>query len=207
MAKIKICGLRRVEDILYVNEYLPDYVGFVFAESKRKVSAEYAAELRKLLNPSIIPVGVFVNENVQTVASLVNNGTIDMVQLHGDESEEYIKELRNRLEKPTKIVKAVRVLSKEQVKRYEEYEADYLLLDTFSKDTYGGTGKCFDWGLIEQVKKPFFLAGGINSENVTEAIKRVKPFAVDVSSAVEIDGYKDREKIRQIILKVRSQKM
>lgn len=202
MTKIKICGLRRVEDISYVNECNPDYAGFVFADSKRRVTKEQAKMLRAGLNPQIIPVGVFVNEEIDTIAELVQEGVIEIIQLHGDETETYIQKLRGRAA-DTVIIKAVRVASKEDVADCEKTKADYLLFDSRDMKEYGGTGKKFDWQLIENIRKPFFLAGGINAENIEEAIKTVHPFAIDVSSFVETNGYKDRDKILEIVEKVR----
>ena len=201
MTKIKICGLRREEDIAYVNECKPDYAGFVFAESRRQVTKEQAKKLRALLVPEINAVGVFVNEEIETIAELVQEGVIDVIQLHGDETEAYIERLRWRVGDAT-IIKAVRVATKEDVVECDKTSADYLLFDSRSLEAYGGTGKTFDWQLIKDISKPFFVAGGINSENVEEAIKMLHPFAVDVSSAVETAGYKDRKKIVEIVEKV-----
>lgn len=202
MTKIKICGLRREEDVDYVNACRPNYAGFVFAESKRKVTKEQAKHLRSQLEQGIVPVGVFVNETIDTIAELVEEGVIEVIQLHGDETESYIEALRWRVGN-TKIIKAVRVASKEDVTDCEMTIADYLLFDSRTLEGYGGTGKQFDWKLIAQIQKPFFLAGGIHTENVEEAIKMTRPFAVDVSSSVETNGYKDRDKIIEIVEKVR----
>lgn len=202
MTKIKICGLKRYEDISYVNESLPDYVGFVFARSRRQVTREQALKLREGLMDGIIPVGVFVNESVDVVAGLVNDGIIDMAQLHGDESEEYINELRAKLKRGG-IIKAVRVKDESDVISAGYSTADYILFDTYSKGEYGGTGMTFAWSVLKNFERPYFLAGGISSENVEEAVKSMSPYAVDVSSAVETDGIKDRDKIADIIKKVR----
>jgi len=200
--KIKICGIRRLEDIEYVNEALPDYIGFVFAESRRQVSIDAAAKLKKRLNPKIQAVGVFVNEALERAAWLVNHGMIDMVQLHGDEDKEYISVLRG-LMKRGKIIQAVRVQKAQDIKSAEDSCADYLLFDKFSPDAYGGTGESFDWSLLGSVKKPFFLAGGINCGNVKQAVTLLHPYAVDVSSAAETEGVKDKSKIMDIIARVR----
>lgn len=202
MTKIKICGLKRYEDISYVNESRPDYVGFVFAKSRRQVTGEQALKLRERLTDGIVPVGVFVNENTDVVAGLVNDGIIDMAQLHGDESEEYINELKDKLKRGG-IIKAVRVKDESDVISAGRSAADYILFDTYSKGEYGGTGMTFDWSVLKNFGRPYFLAGGINSENVEEAVKTMCPYAVDVSSAVETDGVKDRDKIADIIKKVR----
>lgn len=208
MAKIKICGLRREEDIAYVNECKPDYIGFVFAKSRRRVTKEQARKLRKLLSLDITPVGVFVNEEPERIAELVQEGIIDMIQLHGDEDEGYVERLR-KFVKSAPIIKAVRVAGKEDIAKcfHTLTWADFLLFDTFSQKEYGGTGECFDWNLLKELKggmeKPFFLAGGINSENVREALSLSNAFGVDVSSAVETDGVKDREKIHSMVKALR----
>ena len=193
MTKIKICGLTRPCDIDAVNTLHPDYVGFVFANSRRKVTPQQAYELRKRLASNIIPVGVFVNETIQHIYSLIQNGVIDAVQLHGNEDEAYIQQLKSLTVKP--VIKAVSVQKAGDVQKYEQTAADYLLLDTPG----GGTGKVFDWGLIGQTEKPYFLAGGLDASNVSQAIKQTTPFAVDVSSGVETNGLKDPAKIKGFI--------
>lgn len=200
--KIKICGIRRQEDIEYVNEGMPDYIGFVFAKSRRQINAETAMNLKKRLHPDIQAVGVFVNEEPERAAWAVNQGIIDIVQLHGDEDREYIQKLRKMM-KRGKIIQAVRVLTAQDVKSGNDSSADYLLFDKFSPKAYGGTGESFDWELIDSVKKPFFLAGGIDCENVKKAVSLLHPYAIDVSSAVETEGVKDRNKILDIIKAVR----
>lgn len=190
MTKIKICGLKSEEDISYVNELMPDYIGFVFLQGrKRYVSASQAAHLRQLLNPSIPAVGVFVNEPLENVISLLQNGTIQIAQLHGQEDEAYLKELRIHCSQP--VIKAFIIKTKDDIKKALEYPSDYLLLDNGL-----GTGEAFDWSLIQNINRPFFLAGGLNSENVAAAIALSHPYAVDVSSGVETDGKKDYQKIR-----------
>lgn len=207
MTKIKICGLKRQEDIGMVNDLVPDYIGFVFAKSSRQVTAVQAGELKKLLLPSIKAVGVFVNEEQQKIVQLCEMGIIDLVQLHGDETQVYIQELKNRISCP--VIKAVRVQSSEQIRNAEELPCDYLLLDTYTKGQYGGSGQVFDRSLIPQLKKPFFLAGGLTADNAAASIsecKKCAPYAVDVSSAVETAGVKDRQKIAEFILRVRGLK-
>ena len=198
MIKIKICGLSRICDIESVNLAKPEYIGFVFAESGRKVTPEQAKELRMKLLPDIIPVGVFVNEKPESIVSIVKSGIIDVIQLHGDETEEYIKEIKDLTGKP--IIKAVSVIKAGDVQKFADTKADFLLLDNKS----GGTGKAFDWDLIGEVNKPFFLAGGLNIDNVGLAISKSNPFAVDISSGVEVDGFKDRDKIMAIIRSIRN---
>ncbi|EPR12554.1 phosphoribosylanthranilate isomerase [Ruminiclostridium papyrosolvens] len=202
--KIKICGLTRPQDIEYVNEALPDYIGFVFAKSKRQVTPETAEQLRKNLDSRVTVVGVFVNEDIAMITSLCKKGIIDIVQLHGDEGADYIELLRRKINNP--IIKAVRVKDSESVKASCSLPCDYLLLDTYSGNDYGGTGKAFDWGLISDTDKPFFLAGGISAENAETAIKNIRPYCLDVSSGVETDSFKDRNKILNIVNLVRSVK-
>ncbi len=204
MSKIKICGLTRQEDIMAVNEYLPDYIGFVFAESRRQVTEERAKQLKQLLLPCIKAVGVFVNEDIGRIAGLCSKGIIDLVQLHGDEDEEYIRSLRTMTNKV--IIKAVRVKTSEDVIRAFGSEADYLLFDTYHKQQYGGSGIAFDWSMINKSVRKYFLAGGINEDNILEAVGNYQPYAVDISSGVETDGKKDPQKIRSMIEKVRSVK-
>ena len=240
--KIKICGLKCKKDIEIVNKYRPDYIGFVFAGSKRKVTKVQATELRKMLNADILAVGVFVNEGIDKIVDLVEDKVIDLIQLHGDEDKEYIIKLREALSTKqidAKIIKAIRVKSGDNVKeilmrndlliddlldenvqKNEKHnlsgrkrcfknnyklitQIDYILFDTYSSKEYGGTGQAFDWNILKDIKQPFFLAGGLNSENVNDAIKTCNPYVVDVSSAVETDGYKDEEKIKEFITKIK----
>ena len=226
MTRIKICGLKRPEDVDYVNQYLPDYAGFVFAGSKRKVTDEQAEELSRKLDERIIPVGVFVNEPAELIVSLVKKGIIRLVQLHGDEDEVYILKLKELLKETEnaiygseeiggkaseqnrketiKIIKAVRVQSRKQILEAAKLSCDYLLLDTWQKDVYGGCGKQFDKALIpSELTMPYFLAGGLSAENIQKNIEICHPYAVDVSSAVETDGNKDRKKIQEFIERVR----
>lgn len=196
MTRIKICGLAREQDIRYVNEAMPDYIGFVFAPSRRQVKQEQAAELRNILAPGILAAGVFVDAPAEEIASICKAGIIDLIQLHGSEDKEYIAQLRRQTMKP--IIQAVSVRPET---RLETSESDYFLFDQGN----GGTGKTFDWGLLPSTEKPFFLAGGLNPGNLGEAIRRMRPFAVDLSSGVETDGVKDREKILQAVRSVRNE--
>ncbi|MCL2725136.1 MAG: phosphoribosylanthranilate isomerase [Polyangiaceae bacterium] len=198
MVKIKICGLSRLRDIDAVNEEGPDFIGFVFADSRRKITPEQALELRRHLRPGILPVGVFVNEEVDKIRSLVRNGIIDAIQLHGAETEEDVRKLRALTNKP--VIKAIAVRNRDSVQEGAATEADYLLLDRQG----GGTGRRFDWDLVGDVRKPFFLAGGLNADNVVEAVQTVDPFAVDVSGGVETDGWKDHAKIKEFVRRARN---
>ena len=194
--RIKICGLSRIRDIEAVNRVRPDYIGVVFAQSRRQVGATWAAARRRALDSRIPAVGVFVNAPVAEVVRLADSGTIQVIQLHGDEDEAYIRELKGRSSAP--VIKAVRVRGGEDILRAERLPCDYLLLDTYTKGQYGGSGRVFDWELIPPLNKPFFLAGGICLENVPEALA-CRPYCLDVSSAVETEGRKDPEKIRRMV--------
>lgn len=196
--KIKICGLFRDCDIDYVNEAKPDFIGFVFAKSRRQVSMEWAEAMRPKLRSEITPVGVFVNESLANVAQLLNNNIIEMAQLHGDENEHYIQELKSLTNKP--IIKAVRVLSHDDIDTAQHTVADFLLLDNGT----GGTGESFDWSLVSKVTKHFFLAGGLKDDNIEQAILATSPYAVDLSSGVETGGLKDKDKILEIVRRMRN---
>ena len=199
MTKIKICGLTRTEDIEMVNEFLPDYIGFVFAKSRRQVSAEQAKELKNKLRPAIKAVGVFVNEKPENIAEIANQGIIDLIQIHGDEDAAYCAQLRKLTQAP--IIKVVRVEREDDLAGIEEFDCDYYLFDTLSNQQYGGTGKAFDHSILynKEIKKPFFVAGGLNQDNVAAVIEAIKPYGVDASGGVETDGIKDANKIKEFI--------
>ena len=205
MSKIKICGLKSENDIKIVNKYGPDYVGFILAPSKRQVNYEVAKKLKALLNPSILAVGVFVNESLEVIGQYAEDKVIDVIQLHGDESLEMIKELKQQVSIP--VIKAMRIKDEKQLRHLlpfiQEVTADYLLFDTYQEGLYGGSGKSFDWKLLEVVKRSYFLAGGIGLHNIEEACKW-KPFAIDVSSGVETNGVKDAIKVSELIQKYRA---
>ena len=199
--KIKICGLKRPEDITYVNEAKPDYCGFIieFPKSSRNVTGALVRELTAKLNPDIIPVGVFVNAAPERVEKLLLDGTIHIAQLHGQEDEAYIKKLKSLTDHP--VMKAFSIQEKKDLDAAAASSADLILLDHGK----GGTGETFDWSLLEGwTKRPYFLAGGLNPENIPEAIQRIHPWGIDLSSAVETDGKKDREKILQAVKTVRN---
>lgn len=199
--KIKLCGLTRSQDILAANACMPDYVGFVFADSRRQITPRRAYELRTLLHPRIQSVGVFVNAAQEEIARLYNEGIIDFVQLHGTEDEAYITALRDACACP--IIKAVRVAGKRDILEAQALSCDFLLLDAFVPGTAGGSGKRFDYSLIPKRTKPFFLAGGINAHNLVQAM-RANPYALDVSSGIETDGSKDEHKMEELTRLVRS---
>ena len=198
MAKIKICGLKRLEDVEIVNKYKPDFVGFVFADSKRKVTPNLARQMKQNLDDSIQSVGVFVDAAIDEILEIHEQGIIDMAQLHGSESEDYIDELKKKSNCQLKIINAIEMDDEKDLLEYDNSIADYLLLDSGK-----GSGKTFDWRLIRKdLKKEFFLAGGLNSKNISKAIEEFNPYAVDLSSSVETDGYKDELKIKEVMEEV-----
>ena len=199
MTKIKLCGLSRPCDIETANILKPEYIGFVFyKKSRRFVSPEKAAELKKMLDFDIKAVGVFVNEDVNAVAELLKNGIIDIAQLHGSENEDYIKALRRLCENP--IIQAFRIGNESDITAAERSSADFVLLDSGA-----GTGTVFDWKMIKNIKRPYFLAGGLSPENVEDAIDELTPYAVDVSSGIETDGFKDKIKMAAFVAAVRKE--
>ncbi|MFP3152880.1 phosphoribosylanthranilate isomerase [Lachnospiraceae bacterium ZAX-1] len=200
VVKIKICGLTRPCDIEAVNEAQPDYAGFVFAQSRRHVTREQAFQLRSKLCSEIVPVGIFVDEKIEKIVEIAKSGTIDMIQLHGNEDERYIEEIKSLTGK--KIIKSVSILNKGDAQQQIATLADYLLFDNKG----GGTGESFDWDLIGTVNRPFFLAGGLTIGTIRTAIEKTRPFAIDISSGVETKGQKDYDKIQAIVSKVRESK-
>ena len=194
--KIKICGLTRLVDVEAVNALKPDFVGFVFAPtSKRRVTPEQAAELKRALDPAIEAVGVFVDETPENVAKLLDDGVIDLAQLHGSEDDVCLQELRQLTTKP--IIRAFRVRSEQDVLDAEKSPAEHILLDAGA-----GTGTTFDWSLLRKVRRPYFLAGGLNLGNIDAALE-LNPYAVDVSSGIETDGLKDQKKMAEFVAAVR----
>jgi len=195
--RIKICGLFREQDIEYVNEAWPDYCGFVFAESRRRVSPALAARLRARLADGIVPVGVFVNAPVADIVALYQDGVISIAQLHGAEDAQYIARLKEAAilrSAPIPVIKVIRSGELEQGAPPQTAGADYYLVDSGA-----GSGKTFNWNLLNPQKfnKPWFLAGGIGLDNIKQAVA-LAPFAVDISGGAETDGIKDREKILQL---------
>lgn len=197
MTNIKLCGLSRMVDIEVVNVLKPEYIGFIFVpKSKRYVSIAQASVLKKELDKKIKAVGVFVDEDIDIILDCINLGIIDMVQLHGHEDEKYIKKLKVLGQRP--IIKAFKIESQNDCLEAEKSSADYILLDSGS-----GSGKVFDWELIKDIKREYFLAGGLDVENVEKAIRVLKPYAVDVSSGLETDGLKDKLKMEAFVYNVR----
>lgn len=196
MAKIKICGLKREEDILYVNEIKPDYIGFILSGGfKRSIDREKAVKLKSMLSRDIKAVGVFVNEDIKNIEYFLNNSIIDIVQLHGDESAQYVNELKSKTQ-----AKIIKYFSPENFGKIRNYQTDYFLFDSGK-----GSGKTFDWSKIPDCDTPYFLAGGINRDNIKFAIEKLNPYCIDVSSAVETNGFKDYQKIKELTEMVRDE--
>ena len=200
-------------DIEYANRVKPDFVGFIFANTRRKISAAQAKQFRETLDAEIPAVGGFVNEDIPVIASLVQDGCIDMIQLHGEEDADYIRCLREVCDVP--VIKAVKVQTVEQIRQTAALPVDYLLLDTYRKGVLGGTGEAFDWELLREAKaaagdtaegelfgKPYFLAGGLHAGNLREAAA-LGSYGLDVSSGIETDGSKDFTKMVEVMELVR----
>ena len=207
--KVKMCGISKVETIPAVVESKPDYMGLVFAPSKRQVTVDQAKILVEELhrgyaqkygsdtehdkNDTIKTVGVFVNETVDNLVTIANEANLDAVQLHGDEDETFIQSLKERTN--VEVWKAIQIRSAEDVEKWIDSSADMLLFDAYHKDERGGTGEVFDWSSLDAFERPFMLAGGIDSTNVARAIRTVRPYGIDISSGIETNGVKDDEKI------------
>lgn len=197
--KLKLCGLRRPEDIEMINEVKPDYAGFIFAPTKRYVSPEYVRELCRGLDPDIKKVGVFVNESAEIIAGAAEVSGIDAVQLHGDEKIDDIYKLREYFD--GEIWKGIRVRLPLDIRRAEALPVDMLLYDSFVAGEYGGTGKRANIAAITDAVpvKPFILAGGINAENLDSILSQVTPWGIDISSGFEVDGVKNKEKLSELM--------
>ena len=207
--KVKMCGISKVETIPAVVEAKPDYMGLVFAPSKRQVTVDQAKTLVEELhrgyaqkygsdtehdkNDTIKTVGVFVNETVDNLVTIANEANLDAVQLHGDEDEAFIQSLKERTN--VEVWKAVQIRSAADVEKWIDSSADMLLFDAYHKDERGGTGEVFDWSSLDAFERPFMLAGGIDSTNVARAIRTVRPYGIDISSGIETNGMKDDKKI------------
>ena len=201
--KIKTCGLFREEDINYANELKPDYIGFVFAESKRKVGVEKASDLKKKLDKEIKSVGVFVNDNLDFILNLIKDKIIDIVQLHGNEDNDFLDNLKTKTN--AKIIKFIPVENAESILNSLNILSDFILLENLK----GGIGKTFNWNYLKEAfelnnnlrkkfNEKYFLAGGLNKENIGKALK-FNPYCVDLSGGLETDGIKDYEKMKYII--------
>lgn len=207
--KVKMCGISKVETIPAVVEAKPDYMGLVFAPSKRQVTVDQAKILVEELhrgyakkygsdtehdkNDTIKTVGVFVNETVDNLVTIANEANLDAVQLHGDEDETFIQSLKERTS--VEVWKAIQIRTTADTEKWIDSSADMLLFDAYHKDERGGTGEVFDWSSLDAFERPFMLAGGIDSTNVARAIRTVRPYGIDISSGIETNGVKDDEKI------------
>lgn len=198
MTMLKVCGIRRLEDVALLNAVKPDFAGFVFVDSKRQITVEEAKILRQHLDKEIQTVGVFVDAEISFITTLVEEKIIDCIQLHGSEDNRYINTLKAKVKAP--IIKAIRVTSPEDVEK--KTGADLILYDAYHKQLNGGTGETFNWNLLNGKNDTYFLAGGLNSGNIQEAIQQLNPYAVDISSGVETDGYKDKAKLVEFLKKI-----
>lgn len=192
--KIKICGIKNENEAKIINECMPDIAGFVFASGKRQIDINKAKILKKIINPEIETAGIFVEQNEDEILEIYNEKVIDIIQLHGDYDERTIKNLKEKT--GAKIIKVIRV--KEGFYKIETL-ADFILFDAYSKDKYGGLNKTFDWNIKIISNVPYFVAGGINENNIIEMVKKLTPYGVDISSGVEVDGFKTKEKVFNII--------
>lgn len=207
--KVKMCGISKVETIPAVVEAKPDYMGLVFAPSKRQVTVDQAKTLVEELhrgyaqkygsdtehdkNDTIKTVGVFVNETVDNLVTIANEANLDAVQLHGDEDEAFIQSLKERTN--VEVWKAIQIRTAADTEKWIDSSAEMLLFDAYHKDERGGTGEVFDWSSLDAFERPFMLAGGIDSTNVARAIRTVRPYGIDISSGIETNGMKDDKKI------------
>lgn len=198
MTKIKICGIKSLADVECLNTYKPDYTGFVFwPHSHRYLTLDEAWCLREKLDSSILSAGVYVDEDMDKVIEAARRNIINVIQLHGKEDNEYIKKVKDITGLP--VIKAIKIEGENSLENCDKLDADYILFDSGM-----GSGKTFDWQSLKvSINKPYFIAGGINAENVENAIDIFSPYGVDLSSSVETDKVKDPEKIRQVIQAVR----
>ncbi|RDU62853.1 phosphoribosylanthranilate isomerase [Helicobacter sp. MIT 14-3879] len=199
--KIKVCGLFREQDIDYVNILKPSFIGFVFAKSKREVKPSFARILKSKLNDSIKAIGVFVNSDIDFILNLIDSNVISLIQLHGDENNDFIENLKSK--RNIIIIKAIKVNSVESILKSRDSLADFLLFDNLK----GGSGESFNWDYLSQAqkrgfKREYFLAGGLNVDNIQQALS-LKPYCVDISGGLETNGIKDFNKMKSFIYKVR----
>lgn len=206
MTRVKICGITNLEDALLSAKFGADALGFNFYEqSPRCVAPENAREIIEQLPPQILKVGVFVNESLEKIRALAEAAKLDAIQLHGEETPEFAREIKAKTNLET--IKAFRVSANFQPEYVLQYETDAILLDAYSPKEHGGTGETFDWEIAKEVRKIFpkmYLAGGLSAENIAEAVERVNPFAVDACSCLEIrKGFKDSQKLKDFIFAVK----
>lgn len=191
--KIKICGIKNEDELKIINEACPDFIGFIFAKSKREITFNKAIELKKMLNPKIKAVGVFVDTPILEIVSFYKKNAFDIAQLHGEYSEDDILKLKSE---NIPVIKVIRV----QEEAYNiETKADYVLFDNYKKNITGGTNEAFNWNIKIKSNVPYFIAGGLNQDNIKAMAQKLHPYAADVSSGVEVDGFKTKEKVFNII--------
>jgi len=196
MTLVKMCGITREADVKVLNTLCPDFTGFVFWEkSKRLISKENALRLSEMLNPEIKPVGVFLNPTMEEVMDIAGSGCIKMIQLHGDESESFVKDVQNKSGLP--VIRAFKISTKDDLDTAISTDADLLMLDGGA-----GEGRPFDWSILDNVGRPYLLAGGLTPENVGQAISKAHPYGVDVSTGIETDGLKDPAKMKRFMTAV-----
>lgn len=198
-AQIKICGIKSIDDIDIINNFDIDYIGFVFAKSKRKVLPKDAFNMKKHLKKGVKTVGVFADMDISEINEIAEFVKLDIVQLHSDETDEMCKEIN------FPVWKSISVKSHEELIKADKFKnAEGILLDTYNKKLRGGTGESFNWKVAENFSQNYFtiLAGGINADNIIEAYKTVKPHIIDISSSCETDGHKDYKKIEQLIRRI-----
>lgn len=201
MTRVKFCGLRTAEDAAAASRLMPDFAGFVLSAGfRRSITEEQAAKVREHLAPGIRTVGVFVDEPLERVVRMLRSGLVDCAQLHGAETDAYIEELKSTAGRP--VIKFFALRTPADAARAGACPADFVLLDSGT-----GTGRAFDWTLAQQVKRPFFLAGGLTANNVAEAIRTCRPYAVDVSSGIETGGVKDFSKMAAFMAAVRKEEL
>ena len=208
MIYLKFCGMRRIEDIEYANRCRPDYVGFILSDGfRRSVDFGTFYELNTYLDKDIKRVGVFVNEPMENILRRGYNEALDVIQLHGDENDDYIKNLRKDFS--GEIWKAVRTKSPEDIEREQKKPCGKLLIDSYCENSVGGTGKRINTEIVKSAKieKPFFIAGGITAENIAEIVRDTKPYGVDLSSGIETDGFKDLNKMKNIMRILREENL
>ena len=193
MTKVKLCGMMSPEDVKNASALSPAYIGVILSSGfKRSVNPGELPEFRKNLGEGIPLVGVFVDEPLEVIKNIADNGLIDVIQLHGKESDDDVKRIKTETKK--QVIKAFKITSKEDINKAEESSADFVLLDAGT-----GTGESFDWDLITGIKREYILAGGLDPYNVSEAIKLLHPYGVDVSSGIETDGHKDKYKMKEFV--------
>ena len=192
---VKFCGIRTMADADAVNDIHPDFAGFVFAPGrKRTIDADTAVSLRNAIDPDIRTVGIFLDQPIREIVQIAGSGAIDMIQLHGSESEDYVKDIRTLT--GLEVIRAFTV-------RTGDVLHSFTCADRLMFDSGAGSGERFDWSSLSGIRRPFFLAGGLDADNVYEAIIEVRPFAVDVSSGIETEGNKDKTKMRAFMEAVR----